>query len=317
LQPPHITMGKFLPKAIAVVGPTAVGKTKLGVTLANLFEGEIVSADSRQVYKYLDISTGKDKNEYVISNYKLRNTCIPYHLIDILEPTEEITVADFQKKTFTAIDEILGRKKLPIIVGGSPFYVYSVTEGWQFPKVEKDERLRKRLNKLSLLELQNVLRKIDPAAFEKIDQNNPRRLVRAIEVCTISGRDFEKSKPTSKPKYNFLFLGIKFSNEELKRRIMERTKNQLREGMIEEVRKTIDKKQASYSDLEKLGLETRLVAMHLRNKINKKELEDLLVKNVYHFAKRQMSWFRKDKRIEWVKDMDKAEKKVKKFLARE
>ena len=132
---------KNLPKAIVVVGPTASGKTKLGVELARKFNGEIISSDSRQVFKYLDIATGKDLNEY---------GDVPYHLIDILKPSEVITVADFQKKAYSAIGKILKRRKLPIIVGGSPFYVYAITKGWQFPKIEKDEKLRKKLNKLSL-----------------------------------------------------------------------------------------------------------------------------------------------------------------------
>jgi len=301
-----MTSKRTLRKAVAVVGPTAAGKTKLGVALAAKFDGEIVSADSRQVYKYLDISTGKDLEDY--GN-------VPYYLIDILEPNEEITVADFQKKAFAAIDKVLEKNKLPIVVGGSPFYVYSVTEGWQFPKIERDEKLRKKLNKLSLLELRNILRKIDPAAFEKIDQNNPRRLIRAIEVCTVSGQDFEKAKPASKPRYKFLLLGVKFSNEELKKRIQTRLKQRLEGGMIEEVENIISKKLADYASLERMGLEPRFIAYYLQKKINKEELEDLLLKNIYHFAKRQMTWFRKDKRIKWVKNAEEAKKLIKRFIA--
>lgn len=298
-------MNEILPKAIAVVGPTAAGKTKLGVSLAQKFNGEIISADSRQVYKYLDISTGKDKGDYGI---------IPYHLIDILEPSKAITVADFQKKAFAAIEKVLKRKKLPVVVGGSPFYVYAITEGWQFPQIERDEKLRKKLNKLSLLELQNILRKIDPAASEKIDQNNPRRLIRAIEICTISGQDFERSRPVSNPRYNFLFLGMKFSNEALKKRIEKRLAERLEEGMIEEIKNIVAKKLAGYADLERMGLEPRFISYHLQKKINKEQLEDLLLKNIYHFAKRQMTWFRKDRRIQWAKSIEEVINKVNKFL---
>ena len=294
-----------LPKAVAVVGPTAAGKTRLGIEIARKFNGEIVSADSRQVYKYLDICTGKDLEEY---------SGIPYHLIDILEPNQEITVLDFQKKSFSAIGKILRRKRTPVIVGGSPFYVYAVAEGWQFPKIEKDEMLREKLNKLSLQELRNILEKIDPAAFEKIDQNNPRRLIRAIEVCTLSGKEFEQAKPVSKPKYNFLLLGIKFSNEELKERIRKRLVERLEQGMIEEVQNIIQKKRANYADLERLGLEPRFISHFLRKKISREQLEDLLLKNIYHFAKRQMTWFGKDKIVVWVSGFKEAEKKVKRFL---
>lgn len=298
-------MAKFLSKALAVVGPTAAGKTKLGVELAQKFNGEIVSVDSRQVYKYLDISTGKDLGDY---------RSIRHHLIDILEPSEEITVADFQKKAFNAVDKILKKNKLPVVVGGSPFYVYAVTEGWRFPKVDKDMALRQKLNKKSLAELRKILSEIDPKAYKTVDIDNPRRLIRAIEVCTLSGRDFENSKPVSQPRYDFLFLGIKFSNEELGARIKKRTLGQLKEGMVEEIANVIKTKKATCADLERLGLETRLVSMYLRGKIKKKDLDDLLIKNVYHFAKRQMTWFRKDKRIQWVKDIEEAKRATEKFL---
>ena len=295
---------KNLPKAIVVVGPTASGKTKLGVELARKFNGEIISADSRQVFKYLDIATGKDLNEY---------GDVPYHLIDILKPSEVITVADFQKKAYSAIGKILKRRKLPIIVGGSPFYVYAITKGWQFPKIEKDEKLRKKLNKLSLQDLRNILQKIDPAAFSKIDQKNPRRLIRAIEICTLSGHNFEHAKPVAQPWYKALLLGIKFSNEELKERIKNRLEQRLNEGMIEEVQKIVKKKQAAYADLERLGLEPRFISYYLQKKISREQLEDLLLKNIYHFAKRQITWFGKDKKIIWVKNFAEAESIVKKF----
>jgi tRNA dimethylallyltransferase len=293
-------------KAIAVVGPTAVGKTKLGVELAQKFNGEIVSADSRQVYKYLDISTGKDKGDY---------KKIPYHLLDIAEPNEEFNVTDFQKEAFGAIKEIIKRKKLPIIVGGSPFYVYAITEGWKFPKIKKDLNLRQKLNKKTLAELRQMLWHIDPKAYKTIDIDNPRRLIRAIEVCILSGQEFEKSKPIAKPKYNFIFLGITFSNEELKNNIHKRLSERIKGGMIDEVKEIIALKKASHQNLERMGLEPRFISYHLRRKINKKELHELLLKNIYLFAKRQMTWFRKDKRIKWVENTEEAEKKVKRFLS--
>lgn len=289
-----------------MVGPTAAGKTKLGVELAEKFNGEIVSADSRQVYKYLDISTGKDKADY-------KN--IPYHLLDIAEPSEELNVTDFQKEAFGAINKIIKRKKLPIVVGGSPFYVYSITEGWQFPKIHKDLKLREKLNKKTLAELRQMLWQVDPKAYKAIDIDNPRRLIRAIEVCILSGQEFEKSKPVAKPKYNFLFLGVTFSNEELKNIIHKRLSERIKEGMINEVREIIATNKASHQDLERMGLEPRFVSFHLRKKINKKELHELLLKNIYLFAKRQMTWFRKDKRIKWVENINEAEMKAKKFLS--
>jgi len=210
-----------LPKAIAIVGPTACGKTKLAVYLADKFNGEIISADSRQIYKYLNICTGKDKKDYLL-NKDGKNKQIPCHLIDFLDLKKEFSSADFQNKAFLQIESVLKKKKLPFLTGGSPFYAYSVTEGWQFPKIEKDLRIRKKLRKMDLSELQETLKKIDPKAYQNIDQKNPRRLERAIEVCLISGRKFEDSKPKSQPRYDFLFLGKIFDLAVIKERISKR-----------------------------------------------------------------------------------------------
>jgi len=302
---------KLLKKAVAIVGPTAAGKTGLGVYIAEKFGGEIVSADSRQIYRHLDLSTGKDKKDYVT---KTKGEKIPYHLIDILEPNEEFSSAEFQEKAFLAIDDILQRKRLPLVVGGSPFYVYSVTEGWQFPKIKKDEKLRKKLEKMDLEDLKSLLVKIDPKAYEKIDQKNPRRLQRAIEICVLSGKSFEEAKPQSDPKYDFLFLGVTFPFPELKQRIEKRLKERIKEGMIEEVATILESQKASPEDLFKMGLEPRFITYYLKKKINKKELEELLIKNILSFARRQMNWFRKDERIKWVKNGREAEKIVNGFL---
>ncbi len=310
-----------LPKAVAVVGPTACGKTRLGVELAVKFDGEIISADSRQIYRYLDLCTGKDKNEYIITETgrvrtgrDLSQQTIPSYLIDILEPNEEFSSAEFQQKAFKIINQILHHKKLPIVVGGSPFYVYSITEGWQFPQFKKDLTLRQKLEKMSLEELQQNLLKIDPEAYTGIDQNNPRRLQRALEICLVSGQSFASFKPKSEPKYNFLFLGKIYSNEILKKRIVQRLKERLNQGMIEEVKNIISQKKADYARLERMGLEPRYISYFLQNKINRQELEINLAKQIYQFARRQINWFKKDKRIHWVKDGQEANRLTKKFL---
>ncbi len=300
----------LLSKAVAIVGPTAAGKTRLGVFIAKKFDGEVVSADSRQIYRHLDLSTGKDKGDYVLKNKK-----IPYHLIDILEPNEEFSSAEFQKKAFISIDNILKKRKLPLLVGGSPFYIYSVTEGWQFPKIKKDEKLRKKLEKMDLEDLKRLLEKIDPQAFSKIDQKNPRRLQRAIETCILSGKSFEEAKPKSNPKYDFLFLGITFPFPELKKRIEKRLKERIKEGMVEEISEILKSQKASRDDLLKMGLEPRFITYYLDQKINKKELEELLVRNILSFARRQMNWFRKDENIKWIENDREAEKITGKFLS--
>lgn len=299
-----------LPKAIAVVGPTACGKTQLGVYLASEFNGEIISADSRQIYRHLDLCTGKDKDDYFIGKKR-----IPYHLIDIIEPNREFSSADFQKKAITAAEKILKKEKLPLIVGGSPFYVYSVTEGWDFPKLDHDPKIRTKIRQMSLAEKQEALHKIDPSAYEKIDRNNPRRLERALEICLISGKKFEDFKPKAKPIFDFLFLGKIYPLDTIKKRVKKRLKERFESGMIEEVASVLEQKKASAADLEKMGLEPRFISYYLNGKINKEELEDLLLKNIVSFAKRQITWFKKDQRINWIDNPEKAKIITKKFLA--
>jgi len=298
-----------IPKAICILGPTAAGKTKLGVELADRFNGEIVSADSRQVYRHLDICTGKDKDDYKVGKKK-----IPYHLIDILELNQSFSAAQFQKKAFKTINDIIKRNEVPFLVGGSPFYVYSVTEGWKFKNYGDNSKLRESLEKLGLDELKKLLKETDPLAYTTIDINNPRRLQRAVEVCLASGKKFKECKPKSDPKYQFIFLGITSPLQELKKRIEKRLKERIEEGMIEEVERVIQEKKASWKDLEEKGLEPKYISHYLQRKITKKEMEQKLIKNIYLFARRQMNWFRKDKRIKWVGNMEEAENHVKNFL---
>mgnify|MGYP000968925105 CR=1 FL=1 len=298
-----------LPKAIAVVGPTACGKTKLGVFLASKFKGEIVSADSRQIYRHLDLCTGKDKNDYFIGKRK-----IPYHLIDIIEPNREFSSADFQKKAFKTTNQILAEDKLPILVGGSPFYVYSVTEGWDFPKLDHDPKIREKIREMSLEEKQRTLKKIDPAAYEKIDRNNPRRLERALEICLVSGKKFEDFKPKSNPKFDFLFLGKIYPLDTIRKRVEKRLKERFEAGMIDEVAGILKENKASAQDLDKMGLEPRFITYYLEGHIDKRELEELLLKNIVSFAKRQITWFKKDKRVHWIEKETEANKITRNFL---
>lgn len=298
-----------LPKILAVVGPTACGKTKLGVSLASDFNGEIISADSRQIYRHLDLCTGKDKDDYFIGKKN-----IPYHLIDILEPRKEFSSADFQKKAYRAIGEILDRKKIPVLVGGSPFYVYSVTNGWNFPRLNHDPKIKAQIRKMSLEDKQDALRKIDPIAYSKIDRNNPRRLERALEICLVSGKKFEDFKPKAKPRFSVLLLGKIYSLEVIKKRVAQRLKERFSAGMIEEVDAVLKNKKASAGDLERMGLEPRFISYYLQGRINRKELEDLLLKNIVSFAKRQITWFKKDPKINWVTTKTEAKKLARAFL---
>ena len=290
-------------KLLVIVGPNASGKSDLAVKLAKKFNGEVVSADSRQVYKGMDIGTGKITKEEMQG--------IPHHLLDIASPKRRFSVAQFQKKAIETIKKIQKKRKLPILCGGTGFYIQSVVDGIVIPKVKPDWALRKKLEKKSCEQLYQQLKKLDPQRAKTIDKKNKRRLIRAIEIVLKT----KKRIPPLKKKVMFdaLIIGIKRDKEELKKRIRKRLLKRLKEGMIEEV-KSLHESGVSWKRLEELGLEYRYIAFYLQGKLNYKEMVTQLQKAIENYAKRQMTWFKKDKRILWVTTYKEAEKLVKKFL---
>lgn len=292
-------------KVIVIAGTTASGKTKLGVDLAKKFNGEIISADSRQVYKGMDIGTGKDLDEY---------GDVKYHLIDIVSPKSDFSVADWQKKAYKAIDDILSRGKLPIVVGGTGLYISALVEGYKLSPVKQNKELRKKLNKKSLEDLVKLLKKIDPVIFKVIDLHNRRRVQRAIEIYYETGKPKSEQLKKQKPKYDFLVLGLTYPREVLNKRIDKRLKQRIdKEKMIEEVA-DLHKKGVSWKKLFAFGLEYRYVSLYLQKKITKQEMVDDLSKAIKNFAKRQITWFKRDKNIIWIKDKKQAIDKIKKHL---
>ncbi len=290
------------PKIITILGPTAAGKTDLSIRLAKEFNGEIVSADSRQVYKEMDIGTGKVTPE--------ETQGIPHYLIDVVEPQEKFNVVQFQELAYEAIDKILKKDKLPFLVGGSPFYLYSIVDGYVFPGVEPKPELRDKLQEKSADKLFKQLKKLDPDRAQEIEKNNKRRVIRSIEIAKELG---EVPDLENKPRYDCLLLGIKHSREELKQRIAERLETRFDKGMIQEV-KELHQKRVSWEKLEDFGLEYRWIARFLQDKITKEEMKESLQKDIEHFAKRQMTWFKKDDRIHWIKNKEQAETLIKEFL---
>jgi len=290
------------PKLIVILGPTASGKSALAIKLAKKFKGEIVSADSRQVYRGMDLGTGKVT--------KKEQKLVPHYLLDVASPKRRFTVLQYQKLAIKTIQKISKQKKLPFLVGGSPFYLYSVIEGWVFPEVKPDWKLRKKLEKKSCLKLFLILKKLDPSRAKTIEKKNKRRLIRAIEIAKKLG----KVKALKKcPKFDCLLIGIKKSKKELKDLIQKRLKKRLKQGMVAEV-KRLKKEGLSYQRLESFGLEYKWVAKFLKKEISFKEMFEFCKKDIEHFAKRQMSWFKKDKRIHWIKNYSQAEKLIKNFL---
>lgn len=291
-------------KLIVILGPTASGKSYLAVKIAKKIKAEIISADSRQVYKGMDIGTGK------ITEKEMQG--IPHHLLDVALPEKRFTVSQYQKLAERAISEILKKGKIPILCGGSGFYIQAVIDGIVIPEVRPDYSLRTKLEKLNTQELFAKLKTLDKTRAENIDNNNRRRLIRALEILIKTKKPVPslKKNPLS---YPFLIIGIQKNKEELKKLIRKRLLKRLKQGMIKEV-ENLHKSGISWQRMEEFGLEYRLIAKYLQNRINYKEMIELIQKESEQFSKRQMTWFKKDKRINWIKNYSEAEKLIKRFL---
>ncbi len=296
-------MKNNLPKLIVIAGPTASGKSDLAVWLAKRINGEIISADSRQVFKGMDIGTGK------ITKKEMQH--VPHYLLDVASPKKRFTVTRFQKLANQAIKTILKKNKIPIICGGTGFYIQSVIDGLIFPQVKPDLILRQKLEKKSAKELFSLLKKNDPKRAKTIDRYNKRRLIRALEISIKTNSPV----PALKKQKNFdiLFLGIKKDKEELQKRIEKRLLKRLDQGMIKEVKK-LKSSGISYKKLYDFGLEYRYISLYLQNKITYQEMISLLQKEIEKYAKRQITWFKKDKRIIWIKNKRELYSLVKNFL---
>ncbi len=290
-------------KLIVILGPTASGKSELAVKMAKKFNGEVVSADSRQVYKGMDIGTGK------ITKKEMRG--VPHHLLDVASPKRKYTVARFKKEGLQAIKKIHRIGKVPILCGGTGFYIQAVVDKLIIPKVEPDWKLRKKLEKKTIKELFEELKKMDPRRAKTIEPKNKRRLIRALEIVIKTNKPVPTLKK-EKSDFALLIIGIKKTPEELKKLIAKRLVKRIKKGMISEVRK-LKNSGLSWARLESFGLEYRWIARYLQKKINYEEMIEKLQKDIEHFAKRQMTWFKRDKRIKWLKNYRDAEKLVKEF----
>lgn len=291
-------------KIIVVVGPTSSGKSDLAVKLAKKTNGEIISADSRQVYRGMDIGTGKITKKEMAG--------IPHHLLDIASPKKVFTVADFQRLGQRAIKKILAKGKVPIIVGGTGFYIDSLIYDTPLPNVPPNTALRKKLEKLSAKKLFAKLKKLDPRRAGNIDPFNRRRLIRALEIIGITGKpvpDINKLESD----FKVLKIGIKLPSQKLKQKIRARLKKRLQAGMIEEVKK-LHRQKVSWQRLDNFGLEYKYVSRYMRGVMKKDEMFEKLEKEIWHYAKRQMTWFKRDKEINWVTKPRQAEKLTGKWL---
>ena len=292
---------------LVILGPTATGKTKLAVQLAYKLSGEIISADSRQVYRGMDIGTGKDLNEY---NFK--GVSIPYHLIDIINPMEEYNVAQFQRDYKRVSTDIRERGKLPILCGGTGFYIKAVLMNFKLPKAEPDKQLRQKLENWKLEDLINELETISLGASANTPVDTKRRVIRAIEVVKgreKGGRKKEtgKRKPENSNLLDTTVIGIEYTREVIRERITKRLHSRLNNGMIEEVEALLIGG-VTHHRLDTLGLEYRFISRYLNSVYTKDEMTALLNTAIHQFAKKQMTFFRNMEKngikIHWIPEGD-------------
>lgn len=288
------------PPLILIVGPTAVGKTEIAIQLAERFNGEIVSADSRLFYRGMDIGTAKPSLE--------EQARVPHYLIDIANPDEILSLAVFQQKATEAIADIHKRNKLPFLVGGTGQYIRAVTQGWTPPEVKPDERLRDALEKMKeergLNWLHDKLRGLDPDAAEKIDPRNFRRTIRALEVIMTTGKKFSEQRGQGESPYHLITIGLTRPREELYRRVDERIESMFANGLMDEVKSLIARGYSpSLPTMSAIGY--RECAQALEGKITVEEAKQFARRATRVYVRRQANWFKEsDPNILWFRVED-------------
>jgi len=319
-------------KIIVILGPTSSGKSAVAIKLAKKFNGEIISADSRQIYRGMNVGTGKIEKDNSYPSLPLGEMSrtrdreggtfyserIPHYGIDIISPKTEYNSAKFKKYADKIIKDILGREKIPIICGGTGFWIKALVDNVIYPEVAPDWELRNKLHNYSAKKLFQMLKKLDSVRAKNIDAKNPVRLIRAIEIC----------KSIGKRKYETLQIGINLPKEKLYQNIQKRLKQRFFAGMIKEVKKLHFENKISWKRLESFGLGYKIISEYLRKEVYPVKFERSetgeavfnreLFEQIYlaekNYAKRQMTWFQKDKRIIWLPKYKDVEKEVKKFL---
>ncbi len=303
-------MENKLPKIIVICGPTASGKTALSLALAKKYQGEIISADSRQVYQEMDIGTAKEPGEWVQGKYLVQK--IPHYLIDISSPKGNFSAAELMNKAKGSIKNILKNNKNVFIVGGTGLYLDSLINNYAIPKVATNLVLRKSLEEKNLEDLKKILKKLDPETYNKIDLKNKRRLSRALEVVSQTGESFSKMQKKGKKLYKVLYIGIAVSREVLYDRINKRVELQIQAGLVEEVEKLAHK--YGWDLIAMSGIGYRQFRDYLAGKISLAMAIEQLKKDTRNYAKRQLTWFKRNKAIRWVESRTEADQLVNNFL---
>jgi tRNA dimethylallyltransferase len=283
-------------RLLAIVGPTGVGKSRLAIRLAQALDGEIVSADSRQVYRYMDIGTAKPTKE--------EQAIVPHHLIDIVNPDEDFSLAQYQQLAGKAIDDIQQRRKLPLLVGGSGLYVWAILDSWNIPKVAPDLEFRRSLeekaDRVGKDELYHELAKVDPVAAQRIDPRNVRRIIRALEVYKEAKIPFSQLQLKTTPPFNTLIIGLTTDRAELYRRTDRRVDEMIKRGLVDEVKGLVDMGY-DFALPAMSGIGYKQIGMYLRGELTLSAAIQQIKFETHRLVRHQYSWFRlKDDRIKWL-----------------
>ncbi len=312
-------MDNKLPKLIVILGPTASGKTGTSLKLAKKYNGEIISADSRQVYKKMNIGTAKAKGEWEWGfnwngprkTYFVED--IPHHLIDIVDPGKQFTAADFRDKAikYAKMAERAGR--IPMVVGGTGLYISALVDNLSIPRVLANKKLRESLEEKTNEELIALLENLDPKILETIDKKNKRRLIRALEVCIFTGEPFSKQRKKGEQIFDVLQIGIEVDRDELHKRISERTDQMVKDGLLDELNALL-KQKYGWQLPSMSGIGYKQFKPYTNGECTLEEAIENLKKDTKRFAKRQLTWFKRDKRIKWCKSYEEVDLLVKTFL---
>jgi tRNA dimethylallyltransferase len=319
---------------IVILGPTASGKSKLAVKLARRFSGEIISADSRQIYKEMNIGTAKyplshKGNKIFVRAMFERASCgvenfsspygyhdIPNHLINMVSPDQEFTLAQYKNIAIKTIKDIHKRGKLPILVGGTGLYIWAVIDNLKIPEVKPQPELRQKIEKeikqKGLEKVYQKLLKLDPGAKFFVEPNNIRRIIRALEICFITKKPFSKQRKKGQPLFNTLQIGLSLPQNILDKKIDQRVEKMIQADLIDEVKKLAKKYSWKLPSMSGIGY--REIGQYLRSEIDLEKAKELIKLHTRQYAKRQIGWFKRDKRIHWVRNYQEAEKLIEEFL---
>ncbi len=288
-------------KLIIIIGPTASGKSELAVKLAKRIKGEVISADSRQIYRGLNLGTGKVAGKWqgkgALRQFVYKNTI--HHCIDLTNPKKQVSAAQFQKLASRAIKQILQRGNTPIICGGTAHWIDAVVYKQKFPQVKPNLKLRNQLEKKSVSQLFARLKKLDPQRAKTIDPKNPRRLIRALEIVLTTGQSIPELQQTSS--YDLVWIGLKPDWETLNKKIDLRLKQRLKAGMLHEI-EILHEQGLSWQRLEDFGLEYKFGALNLQGKLSYNDMLEQLASAIKRYSKRQMTWWKRNPNILWIKN---------------